>query len=359
MASQTPDLVRSPDVLRDNDYYYPAGDTIIQVENTLFKIHKFLLAHHSPVFATMFALPVESDPEGAVDDLPIVLEGETAANFRAVVKYIYAPPIQLQIQFMRMTDVPEMISVAKFSHKYAMDHWKQWALRVLASRKLTDMKTMPTEHLAPLYSLFDLLEVHPERTQVMNRWCEVIEQNNFPIGPALAASETSGDRDALVAVYCIQIRRWEKDASISGLPDGVSSTHFQRMLTGYTSLTLAWNQLRTREPSANFQDTQCNGGETAEAHAERCLPYSRQHWGDAIMSAEDVYPHITHLPSRLSHVAEHIRVHNRALHAKIKPTTATCFDAVIKRFAYHLQRTDTSLTNHFFRMCEALGPAAD
>jgi hypothetical protein len=40
----------------------------------------------------MFALPSGiREAEGDSDDLPIALEGERAEEFRAVLKYIYAP----------------------------------------------------------------------------------------------------------------------------------------------------------------------------------------------------------------------------------------------------------------------------
>ncbi|KAJ6484147.1 hypothetical protein C8R45DRAFT_1214969, partial [Mycena sanguinolenta] len=54
---QSPDPAPSPVPLRDSQYYYPGGDSIIRVENRLFKIHKAFLSHTSPVFATMFDLP--------------------------------------------------------------------------------------------------------------------------------------------------------------------------------------------------------------------------------------------------------------------------------------------------------------
>ncbi|KAF7358564.1 BTB domain-containing protein [Mycena sanguinolenta] len=332
-----------------NDYYYPSGDSIIRVENTLFKIHKFPLVHNSAVFASMFELPSgDGNPEGLSDELPIVLEGETAEDFRAVVKYIYAPPIQVQIQSIPAAALPEMISVARFSHKYAMDHWRSWALKVIGLH-VTNLDLLPKEYLQPLYSLFILLEVGPStRARILKRWCDMVEKNNLSIIPVLAAADAGEDREGLVAVYCIEIRRWEKGASTSAQTltrNGVSQIHFQRMHSGHTSLTLAWNRFRTHEPPAMFQGTHCAGGGSAEYHTTRCIPYSRTQWVEAIVDAERVYPHVTQIASRLSHVGKRLQKNNMDA-STLK--MATCFDAVIKRFNYHVQEPDTSLENHFF-----------
>ncbi|KAJ7840396.1 hypothetical protein B0H14DRAFT_3696414 [Mycena olivaceomarginata] len=75
----------------DNEYYHSTGDSVIRIENTLFKVHKLFLTYNSAVFATLFDLPGETGRvEGLSDDLPIVLEGETSENFRIILKYVYA-----------------------------------------------------------------------------------------------------------------------------------------------------------------------------------------------------------------------------------------------------------------------------
>ncbi|KAF7333227.1 BTB domain-containing protein [Mycena sanguinolenta] len=189
----------------------------------------------------MFELPSGDDsPEGLSDELPIVLEGETAEDFRAVLKYIYAPPIQVQIESIPAAALPEMISVARFSHKYAMDHWKSWALEVIGLR-VTSLDLLPTEYLQPLYSLLILLEHGPStRARILERWCDVVEKNNLSIIPVLAAADAGEAfyREGLVAVYCIEIRRWEKGASTftqTLIRNGVSQIYFQRMHSGQPS----------------------------------------------------------------------------------------------------------------------------
>ncbi|KAF7376982.1 BTB domain-containing protein [Mycena sanguinolenta] len=210
MASpQSPDAVRPSDIQRDKDHYHAEGDSIIRVEQTLFKVHKAFLTHNSSVFSTMFNLPVGmGDPEGSSDDNPIVLLGDEVEDFCAVLNYIYAPPVRTQIQDITTAALPEIISVVKFAHKYAMDHWKEWGLKVLV-RLLDDISSVPAEHLCALYSLYHLVGDAPLGDRVIQRWCTVIEEGKFPIVSILDAASACQDQDTLAQAYCIQIGRWE------------------------------------------------------------------------------------------------------------------------------------------------------
>ncbi|KAJ7807093.1 hypothetical protein B0H14DRAFT_3765231 [Mycena olivaceomarginata] len=136
----------------------------------------------------MFALPSGiHEAEGDSDDLPIALEGERAEEFRAVLKYIYAPPLQTQVHSMTIAALPELISVAKVADKYGMDHWRQWALSVLATL-LANLDTLPVEHFPRLYSLYHRLHELPMRDRVMKSWCAVVEKNELSIIPVLEAA---------------------------------------------------------------------------------------------------------------------------------------------------------------------------
>ncbi|KAJ7939593.1 hypothetical protein B0H13DRAFT_1569175, partial [Mycena leptocephala] len=78
--------------VRDHQFYYESGDCIIRAEDTLFKIHKFVITQDSAVFSSLFSLPQGSlVVEGSSDDLPITLEGENANDIRSLPKYLYAP----------------------------------------------------------------------------------------------------------------------------------------------------------------------------------------------------------------------------------------------------------------------------
>ncbi|KAF7336537.1 BTB domain-containing protein [Mycena sanguinolenta] len=337
---------------RDKDHYHETGDSIIRVENVLFKIHKFPLTHNSSVFATMFNLPVGiGSVEGLSDDIPIVLEGEKAEDFRAVLKYIYAPPVQLQMERIPISALREIISLVKLSHKYEMDHWKEWGVEVL-ERMLDDLHSLPVEHLQPLYSLYSLVGDAPARTRVMKQWCEVIETNKLLIVPVLDAASAYDDRDAIAEAYCIQIRRWEKeDANVlnpnSYRADGLAQSHIQRIQAGYMSLSLSWGRFRSEE--LPYVPGVCT--ETLARHKEFCVRHSRPKWTQAIVDAEAQYPHVTQMVNRFFHVAQRIL---SALDAAIRENPfglhhpQYCLHKVIKGFNSHLQTDTHLLANHFF-----------
>jgi len=83
---------------RDADYYISDGNTVLLVENILFKVHRSTLTKDKSTFDTMFSLPSDSSsdssmtvgPEGESDDNPIHLQGDTAEEFRALLWALYA-----------------------------------------------------------------------------------------------------------------------------------------------------------------------------------------------------------------------------------------------------------------------------
>jgi hypothetical protein len=51
-APQGPDLVLSTGVLHDNDYYYSTGDSVIRIENTLFKVRTAIILRYRMLTST-------------------------------------------------------------------------------------------------------------------------------------------------------------------------------------------------------------------------------------------------------------------------------------------------------------------
>ncbi|KAF7370264.1 hypothetical protein MSAN_00657600 [Mycena sanguinolenta] len=98
---------------RDQDYYF---ETItFKVENTFFNVPRYHFERSSEIFATMFTLPAGDGvpAEGQSDRNPIVLEGISSVDFRALLKVLYP----LQIRGIRLTK-DEWISVLKLSTQW-------------------------------------------------------------------------------------------------------------------------------------------------------------------------------------------------------------------------------------------------
>lgn len=81
-------------VARDNTYYFSDGSCVLRVESTLFNVHRTILSKDSSSFGAMFDLPVpqggRAELEGSSDDNPIVLTGDTVAEFKNFLWALYS-----------------------------------------------------------------------------------------------------------------------------------------------------------------------------------------------------------------------------------------------------------------------------
>ncbi|KIK54785.1 hypothetical protein GYMLUDRAFT_264487 [Collybiopsis luxurians FD-317 M1] len=143
-------------LVRDPEYYLYDGNTVIQVENILFKVHRYILSRDGSAFEGMFSLDgiPQSDSseslidssysnqphqcschhlshEGLSDVSPIVLSGDTASDFRALLWALYALPAEVFAMPSSQAQVVRLISVARLAHKYAFRTTESWALSVL------------------------------------------------------------------------------------------------------------------------------------------------------------------------------------------------------------------------------------
>ncbi|KAF7368626.1 BTB domain-containing protein [Mycena venus] len=202
-----------PNVQRDKIHYHPTGDCIIRVQNTLFKIHKFHLVHNSTVFADMFNLPSGGQQEeGLSDDSPIILGSLSAADFRFVLKYMYAGAMSMQIDSIPLSALREIIAVAEFADKYEMMDLNKWALSYISRRVFVfvppgdkgkvPLMSLPEPDLAALHGLYRRIDVEvgtEYQDLIMDAWISRIETNTLPITTALHAAEAR--RGALVAAF--------------------------------------------------------------------------------------------------------------------------------------------------------------
>ncbi|KAI0251875.1 hypothetical protein BJV78DRAFT_1207408 [Lactifluus subvellereus] len=67
--------------------------TVFRVENCLFRVHRHFLTNNSPIFNSMFSLPLGSmdgsTAEGTCDTNPIYLSGVTVLEFETLLQYFY------------------------------------------------------------------------------------------------------------------------------------------------------------------------------------------------------------------------------------------------------------------------------
>ena len=92
---------------RHPDLYFTDGDIVLAVKqtpkseddsstearlkHTLFRVHKFLLKHHSTVFANFFA-DANAAPTEVYDGVPLAeMHGDKAEGFALLLSYLYNP----------------------------------------------------------------------------------------------------------------------------------------------------------------------------------------------------------------------------------------------------------------------------
>ncbi|KAJ3989201.1 hypothetical protein F5890DRAFT_1549835 [Lentinula detonsa] len=161
MGIETSPLMASHSgLVRDPEFYIPDGNTVIQVENVLFKVHRYMLSRDGSAFEGMFLLDnipksdsaetlimstsesihpysdshlhrPHSSPEGSSDKTPILLPGDTAAEFRSFLWALYALPAEVFAMPSTQAQITRLIGIARFAHKYAFRTTEGWALSVL------------------------------------------------------------------------------------------------------------------------------------------------------------------------------------------------------------------------------------
>lgn len=97
--------------VRHPTFYFPDGDIILAaptimshcshtgphvspVPEQLFRLHRFMLIHHSPVFADIFTLPTPTESTAAdelYDGVPIVQMSDRADDLASLLNVLYDP----------------------------------------------------------------------------------------------------------------------------------------------------------------------------------------------------------------------------------------------------------------------------
>ncbi|KAH8996794.1 hypothetical protein EDB92DRAFT_1942404 [Lactarius akahatsu] len=76
--------------VRHELYFFPDGDTIIRVEDSVFRIHRFFLTRESNYFWSMFLTTVPCRvPPGSSESNPVVLSGATSEAFADLLWVFY------------------------------------------------------------------------------------------------------------------------------------------------------------------------------------------------------------------------------------------------------------------------------
>ncbi|KAK7024959.1 hypothetical protein R3P38DRAFT_2951946 [Favolaschia claudopus] len=125
---------------RDHMYYL---DTItFKVEDSLFKVPRYHFEHGSEIFANMFALPTRNEypAEGQSDRNPILLQGISSVDFRALLKFLYPLNVkQVMRKQSRWLTKDEWISVLRLSTQWRFLEARTLAIQTLDNNWGNDM----------------------------------------------------------------------------------------------------------------------------------------------------------------------------------------------------------------------------
>lgn len=97
------------------------------------KVHRTILSKDGSSFRDMFTLPqthtTHSLPsDGTSDAHPLVLTGDTPAQFRNFLWALYALPHELMVVHTPRADLGQLIDIAEISLKYAFKNLETWSL---------------------------------------------------------------------------------------------------------------------------------------------------------------------------------------------------------------------------------------
>lgn len=106
---------------------------VIRVDDTLFRVHRFLLGRDNSAFEDMLSLPCGrgKEAEGFTDSNPITLFGESPKNFRVLLSVLYALPMDLQVYSSPIPPIPRLLTVIFMTNKYHFTTTCAWALDTL------------------------------------------------------------------------------------------------------------------------------------------------------------------------------------------------------------------------------------
>ncbi|KAH7909811.1 hypothetical protein BJ138DRAFT_1154339 [Hygrophoropsis aurantiaca] len=261
-----------PIPVRDPNYYIPDGNTVLLVENTLFKVHRSTLTKDKSTFDSMFSLDsdlrsnassstVTVGPEGESDDNPIRLQGDTADEFRALLWAMYAlPPEFDQAQISQRANILQLFHLARITHKYEYRSLQEWALNMLATYYTTRTNSASTEDsrepsLVQITELASLCERRDLLEAASMRWKRLLASKK-DVALAIGVAERHNLQSLLGLAYHTMMlqgrEQWDADLLLT-------RAQRIRLLSGHYSLGRFWERL-PNEPPTLTHSPRCVGG---------------------------------------------------------------------------------------------------
>ncbi|KAJ6551788.1 hypothetical protein B0H19DRAFT_1264421 [Mycena capillaripes] len=268
-------------VSKDGNFYSSDGDCIIQVDNILFKIHRYHLSEDSSVFQHMFSLPAGALPsEGQHEDNPVVLQGDTLVQFRAFLSFVYSKyPSQIQVHRTSAVDVERLLKMIPFAHKYLLQNCLVWALESL-EHILDTAATIPDSQYLRIWQVATLCaSLHAPicdriSERLRRQWIAHIKADPLRIAPTIDLAETLDFKSFLVDLYHVVLETLATSdepsrALVEGPLSGISPAHQLRIFSGHWFLPYAFKKF-AKEPPSNIHLPTCHADSDCRSYFTDC-----------------------------------------------------------------------------------------
>ncbi|KAJ7833836.1 hypothetical protein B0H14DRAFT_3462397 [Mycena olivaceomarginata] len=216
-----------------------------------------------------------------------------------------------QIPEISVTELGNILAVARLAHKYGMASWQSWALGVILQLLTKNNTSLSSAQYCAIYDLSYMLSADSVRDKTTAMWLNMIHRGTLPISDALAAAESKGARPFLTLLYAHQVGCISRFQSATLQPltfdfDGIPPIHIQRLLLGYWSLTESWTQFRLA-----MIPLPCPVTCFLERHKGLCLPAFKSIWERAVGEAERLP--ITATANRVQRLISSLRSHTPSI----------------------------------------------
>ncbi|KAK2465419.1 hypothetical protein APHAL10511_002773 [Amanita phalloides] len=205
--------------VRDPEYYKDesqGGFCVFQVENKLFKVHRFFLMREPSALEDMLRYPQKRyNNHGTSDDNPVVLP-DRVDQFRDLLWALYALPSDLQrLSDPRMTPPFErLLNIAEMSSKYCIASYMSWSVEhiyALTRDANGPLRNAPADICARVLKIAitsnnaKFLEVVIKKLMTRILW------HNLAFEPILPIAEAYGLRQLRGICYYRQLIKMERD----------------------------------------------------------------------------------------------------------------------------------------------------
>lgn len=134
--SEIPCIPTPKSVVRHPEFFFEDVLVAIQIEGTLFNVHKYQLAK-SEVFSDMFQVPnpEANTPEGSSPDNPIIINGVAASDFASLLRVLYAGQFSSN---QPIPDAPLIVPAFRLANMFNFSELRAFLLS-LAEKNLNDV----------------------------------------------------------------------------------------------------------------------------------------------------------------------------------------------------------------------------